>query len=373
VKPLVSIIIPAYNAEHLLPETISSALCQTWPRKEIIVIDDGSRDATLSVARRFASRDVRVVTQPSQGAAAARNHGLSLSQGDYVQWLDADDLLAPDKLARQLQAVEEYRDSRTLLSCPWGRFLYRPHRASFHATSLWSDLSPADWLIRKLAHNAFMQTATWLVSRELTYAAGPWDTRMLSDDDGEYFCRVLLASTGTRFVPDTRVFYRVAGPGSLSSLGRSNRKLEALFLSMQLHVGYVRSLEDSERVRSACITYLQTGLPHFYPERMDIVERAAILAKELGGTLTQPPPISWKYAWADTLFGRRIAKRVQNVVRRTRHSLNRSWDRTMSQIHAATGPPLRSVTGARTRSDDFVNDAMHARPGATSSDRRKPS
>lgn len=81
-------------------------------------------------------------------------------------------------------------------------------RAEFKPTSLWQDLSPAEWLHRKMADNLYMQTATWLTSKEQTEAAGPWDTHLLSDDDVEYSCRVLLASEGTRFVPEARVFCR---------------------------------------------------------------------------------------------------------------------------------------------------------------------
>src|SRR5262245_15362018 len=91
--PLVSVLIPAYNAESWIADTIQSALAQTWPCKEVVVVDDGSTDGTLAVARRFASKNVLVVTQENQGAAAARNRAFSLCQGDYVQWLDADDLL----------------------------------------------------------------------------------------------------------------------------------------------------------------------------------------------------------------------------------------------------------------------------------------
>src|SRR5277367_1684780 len=98
-KPLVSILIPAYNSEQWIGYTLQSAIAQTWPRKEIIVVDDGSRDRTADEARRFASKQVVVVTVENQGAAAARNHALKLSQGDYVQWLDADDLLGPDKIS----------------------------------------------------------------------------------------------------------------------------------------------------------------------------------------------------------------------------------------------------------------------------------
>jgi len=69
--------------------------------------------------------------------------------------------------------------------------------------------------VPQLGQNLYMQTATWLVSRELTEAAGPWDTRLLGDDDGEYFCRVLLASNGVRFVPEAKVLlscFRIRRP-----------------------------------------------------------------------------------------------------------------------------------------------------------------
>src|SRR5262249_32240842 len=149
-------------------------------------------------------------------------------------------------------ALSHGASRRTLLSCAWGHFMRRFHRAQFVPTPLWCDLLPVEWLLRKMEHDVFMQTATWLVSRELTEAAGPWNTELLGDDDGEYFCRVLLASTGTWFVRQAKVYYRRSGSGSLSYVGRCDRKMEALFLSMQLHIGYLRSLEDSPRVRAAC-------------------------------------------------------------------------------------------------------------------------
>jgi len=210
-QPLVSILIPAYNAERWLVDTIESAIAQTWPQKEIIVVNDGSTDRTLAIARQFERNAVRVVTQPNQGAAAARNKAFSMSRGDYIQWLDADDILAPDKIARQMALVEEGLGNRSLLSSEWGKFMYRSSRAHFAPTALWEDLSPVDWLLRKLGCNLYMQTATWLVSRELTVAAGPWDTRLMGDDDGEYFCRILLASDGVRFVSGSRVYYRSFG------------------------------------------------------------------------------------------------------------------------------------------------------------------
>jgi len=340
-KPLVSILIPAYNAEEWIADTLKSAIGQTWERTEIIVVDDGSTDHTPAIARQFASKRVSVVAQDNHGAAAARNTAFSLSQGDYIQWLDADDLLAPDKVARQMAAVDQCRSNRTLLSSAWGRFMYRPQRATFVPTALWRDLSPVEWLLRKMGQNVWMQTATWLVSRELTEAAGSWNSRLLVDNDGEYFCRVLLASDGTRFIPEARVFYRMSGPNCVSYIGRSERKMEALFLSMQLHIGYLRSMEESERVRAACVRYLQKCLGYFYPQRLDIVRQAEQLAVTLGGRLEVPPPLSWKYAWIQRGFGWPLAKRAEICLPRCRWSMIQSWDKALSCLES------RSLAGSR--------------------------
>ena len=219
-QPLVSILIPTFNTQRWIADAIESALAQTWQRKEIMVVDDGSTDQTFSVARQFASNTVKIVPQSNQGAAAARNKAYSICQGDYIQWLDADDVMAPDKITRQMEASAGLVSRHTLLSSAWGHFFDRPDRADFVPNSLWSDLSPLEWLLRKLEHNYFMSCAVWLVSRELTEAAGRWDTRLSVDDDGEYFCRVVRASDGIRFVPEARVFYR-RGLDSLSYIGES--------------------------------------------------------------------------------------------------------------------------------------------------------
>ena len=335
-KPLVSILIPAYNAEEWLGETLRSAIAQTWEPKEIIVVDDGSKDKTLEVARAFESSDVKVFTQKNQGAAAARNTAFSLSHGEYVQWLDADDLLGPDKVAKQMEALGDSRDPKTLLSGEWGRFLYRPEKTKFNPSTLWCDLAKAEWLIRKMGGNVYMQTASWLVSRELTEAAGPWDTRLLGDDDGEYFCRVLMASDCVQFVPGSKVYYRASGSGSLSYIGSSDRKRDAQWLSMQLHIRYLRSLDDGSRARAACVTFLQNWMVFFYPERLDLFERAQALARELGGEV-HPPRLSWKYSWIRSVFGGRLARRAQLTLPNLRWSLVRLWDRTLYRLEGRRG------------------------------------
>lgn len=330
-SPMVSILIPAYNAQQWIPDTLRSAINQTWQNKEIIVVDDGSTDQTLAVARQFESGMVRVVTQKNQGAAAARNHALSLSRGEYIQWLDADDLLAPDKIARQMAVLDQVGNKRVVLSSAFGRFLYRWQNADFTPSGLWNDLTPSEWLLRKMGDNLYMQTATWLVSRELSEEAGPWDTRMLSDDDGEYFCRVLLKSDGVCFVPESKVYYRGFGYDSLAYIGASNKKREALWLSMQMHIDYLRSLRDDSESRVASTAYLQRNLIHFYPDMPEIVKQAQDLAASLGGKLGLPQ-LSSKYFVVKALFGWRAAKDVAISMRKVRWSATKWLDKALFAI-----------------------------------------
>jgi glycosyltransferase involved in cell wall biosynthesis len=336
-KPLVSILIAAYNAERTIADTLKSAIGQTWPRKEVILVDDGSTDRTAEVVRQF--KDVILVSTKNQGLSAAINHGFPLTQGDYIQYLDADDLLRPDKIERQLAALREFDSRRILLSSPWAPFYYRTGRARFVRNSLCQDLSPVEWLVRKMREGIHMQNATWLVSRELAETAGRWDTRLHFDQDGEYFCRVLLASEGTRFVPGTGIYYRMSGINSVSFIGDSDKKKDSLLLSMKLHIQYLRLLEDSERVRKACLAYIQIWYPNFYTKRPDLMQEAQQLAASLGGRLSVPKS-SWKYSWIEKLFGWAVARQICQRWNECKSYIIRSCDKVLfclERQHVATG------------------------------------
>lgn len=103
--PLVSVLIPCFNAEKYVGEAIESALAQTHPNIEVVVVDDGSTDGSVEAIRLFGDRVVAEFA-PNRGACAARNRALALSRGEYIQFLDADDLLKPEKVERQLPLLE---------------------------------------------------------------------------------------------------------------------------------------------------------------------------------------------------------------------------------------------------------------------------
>ena len=124
--PTVSIIIPCYNGEEFVSEAIESALDQSYPFKEVIVIDDGSTDNSLSVIKKF-GRGIRWKSGPNWGGGAARNLGLSLTNGEYVQFHDADDLLDPKKLEKQVPVLLE--SGADLVYSDWRQFhIARPDR-----------------------------------------------------------------------------------------------------------------------------------------------------------------------------------------------------------------------------------------------------
>ena len=325
---LVSILIPAYNADKRIAETIKSALAQTWLNKEILIVDDGSTDDTLNIAKTFESKIVKVVAQKNTGACGARNKALSLAQGSYIQWLDADDLLHPEKIALQLREAQDGTTARILLTCTWGTFFYGTQRAKIVPDSLWQNLPAVDWLVTKFRDNVWMNPAVWLVSRRLADLAGPWDERLSisGDDDGEYICRVVAASEGVKFVPEAMCYYRIGTVGSLNwNMGKSKEKLKSLFLSLKLSIDHLLSLENSERTRHAGVRILQTWLPLFYPEQSELYEEMNKLACALGGSLSTPK-ISWKYYPVEVIFGLRTARNVMCSWNAVKLSALKNWD-----------------------------------------------
>jgi glycosyltransferase involved in cell wall biosynthesis len=327
---LVSVLIPCYNAEKWLKQTIESVLSQTWPNKEIIIVDDGSTDNTLQILKQYESSTVKVISQENKGGSAARNKALEYAQGDYIQWLDADDILAPDKIERQMKAASHLGNSRILLSSPWAEFYYRHHKAKFVPSNLWQDLNPVEWLVIKFSEHVYMTNKAWLVSRTLTGLAGPWNERLLRDQDGEYFCRVVAACEKVIFVPGARSYYRRSSPKSVSG-SLSNKAKESEFLSKTLCISYLRSLEDSERTRKASLAFLQNGLGYHHLKQASIIQQASILAKELGGELTPAVPKQGLRV-ARAVLGRSLAEKTRRLAWVLKILLKANWDRLLYNL-----------------------------------------
>ena len=285
-KPLVSVLIAAYNAATWIAETLDSASQQTWENVEIIVVDDGSKDETLSIARQYESSAIKVIHQDNQGASAARNHALKIAQGDFIQYLDADDLLATDKIERQLNLWQSSAQDR-VISGEWARFVSSSDEAKFDPDPLWKDMLPVDWLVCAWQGHWMMHPAAWLVPRSISDRAGYWDESLSLNDDGEYFSRVVLASKGVQFCPGARSYYRSGINGSLSGR-KTNVAWQSAFSAIDQSIQHLLAQEESLRTRQVAANMLQRLIYEVYPDVPELRHAAALKVNHLGGATERP-------------------------------------------------------------------------------------
>lgn len=262
--PLISIIMPVFNAERFLSEAIHSALQQTWPTKQLIIVDDGSTDSSLSIARKFESENVLVISVPNGGAARARNIGFQYSTGDFIQYLDADDLMKEDKMELQMKRLLAESDSQsTICAGQWLRFgkdLTDIFGGVGPGPQAEKDMSPVDWLL--LRPYNLMTVHAWLTPRKLIEEAGPWNETMTLDDDGEFFIRVVSKASKVIFCPGVISFYRTSSEDSLSKFITSYRhpdgcnKFRSAYKSLLTYQGALKKFSHPDTQKAINLNLL---------------------------------------------------------------------------------------------------------------------
>lgn len=246
--PLVSIIIPCFNAEKFVEKTIISALNQSWKNIEVIVVDDGSKDATIKIIEKINDNRIKIYKQNHKGASVARNYGLKKSTGDYIQYLDSDDILENDKIYNQLKRINFNSGNKVLLSSSWYIFYNDIINAKLIKTPVCNSLQPREFLIYYLKYGYYLPNCSWLVHREIIESSGLWNYKLSYNDDGEYFMRVILNSDFIEYVADSKCYYRKGNTNSLSfSRNLDNQSLESWYNSMIIIIENVlQKYKDSE-------------------------------------------------------------------------------------------------------------------------------
>jgi len=221
----VSVIIPNYNRSGLIGTTIENLLSQTQPPQEIIVVDDGSTDDSLSVIRSYGSR-VTLLQQSNAGPGAARNAGLKIATARYIQFQDSDDLLSLNKLEEQAKILES--TGADLVLGPWAHVMIGVDAVGFESCVLQQDAPPdsiplSSWLLRGWA--TIFQSL--MFRRSFLEGVGGYRTDLRYGEDMEYFFRILAASPRTAFAGNVLTLYRVDAPNKLShDVGRSKFRRE---------------------------------------------------------------------------------------------------------------------------------------------------
>jgi glycosyltransferase involved in cell wall biosynthesis len=198
--PVVSVIVPCWNAEDVIGDAIESALAQRYPSVEVIVIDDGSMDGSLDVIRSFGRR-VRWETGPNRGACAARNRGLQLARGDLVQFLDADDVLLPEKVAR-MAPVALASGRGAVPVCDWEREDLSNPTGRSRITLNYEDEDPVVFCLASQV--ATPSPLHWRVNLN---RVGGFDEALPCSQERDLHLR--LACSGLSFVHVPEVLYRV--------------------------------------------------------------------------------------------------------------------------------------------------------------------
>jgi glycosyltransferase involved in cell wall biosynthesis len=208
--PRVSIVLPVYNGAATIGETIHSALCQSFSDFELIVIDDGSDDATPALLAAMSDPRITIRRYPNAGLATTRNRGLSLAQGDLIAFLDADDLWLPDKLQLQVAALDSHPEAA--LAFGWTDYIDE-HGRFIHAGQ---HIAVGGAVLDQLLGNNFIETGSNpLLRREAFQQCGNFDESLHAAEDWDLWLRV-AARFPFVLVPQTLVLYRVH-PRSMSS------------------------------------------------------------------------------------------------------------------------------------------------------------
>jgi len=316
-KPLVSVIIPAYNAERYLKTCLESVFSQTWKNIEVIIVDDGSIDNTPKIALEFESQNVKIKFQKNKGGCSARNAGIRMSSGKYLQFLDADDLISPEKIEKQVIALEQnhlyvavcstvhFFDGQDPLSIPVHReskYLSDTNDTAAFFSNLWG------------AHGqmSMVQTSTWLIPRKLVDISGMWNENILLDQDGEFFTRIVLNSMGIKYTEGINYYRKYINGNNVASRYKKYIALKSAIESAELKTSYLLKARNDHHSRKAVANVfmqlavdaypLYPGLHKYAMNRVE-AQNSKPLIPVLGGQIIE---------FIRQTFGWKTAKRISH-------------------------------------------------------------
>jgi glycosyltransferase involved in cell wall biosynthesis len=319
IRPAVSVVIPLYNARSWIAETLDSVVRQTCPRDsiELIVVDDGSRDDSAAVARGFlADRAVPgiVSSQQNAGVSAARNTGWKLSTADWIQFLDADDLLAPGKLESQLEFATRQPEDVAVIYSPWQTLKSFNGNWRPSGQLVDHDIDDDDTVVRILKDARFGYVGPALIRRSSLECVGGFDESMNLGEDFDLMLRIAMNGGRFRKLPSAEAtFLQRETPGSLwqraggntasiARLARVSRKAE-MFLRRQSAHGL------PAEARGALVARYSHGLDLLLEQDLDRFWETNEWIRGLG--VEHPPLRTASLKIASNLVGYETAQRIR--------------------------------------------------------------
>ncbi len=288
--PTISVIIPAYNAERTILETITSVQQQTFSDLELLVINDGSTDQTLELLNSVNEPRMKILDYPNGGVSVARNRGITHARGEFIAFLDADDLWIADKLELQLAALQQHPEAGVVYSWNYcmdekGEIFYADNPI-FFTGNVYAQL---------LLDNFIVNGSNCLIRRQAIASVGEFDPMVAGSEDWDYWLRLALQWPFV-VVEKPQIFYRLSSKSissNVNSMERSNLMvIEKAFQAAPLEM---QSLKN----QSLANTYRY--LAHMYWTRVASTNGADQAAKKLWMAIRLHPPVL-RHRWARNLL-----------------------------------------------------------------------
>ncbi len=232
----ISVIIPTYNRREYIEETLNSLKNQTYRNWECIVVDDNSNEKTLKIIKKCFGIDNRFKLiikskKLKKGPNISKNIGLEKAKGDFIQFLDSDDILAPNKFEEQIKIIENKEDKfDSVLTCKWKKFKSSKEKKEFpNSGDFKSFKNPLKYFKYIGNHGGFYPPHVFLTPKKLIEKSGYFNKNIIMNDDGEFFSRVLFHCNSLLFTDKTYVLYREHSQENVSSLNSFSKAIDLIY------------------------------------------------------------------------------------------------------------------------------------------------
>ena len=321
-SPLVSIIVSCYNGEKYIAATLDSLLKQTYPNIEIIVVNDGSTDASESIIKSYSQSSVHYYFQKNKGQCAALNYGFTKSTGSLIKFYDADDILHPIAIEGQVKVLSGLTDD-CMSFIEWRRFYDDTLPEAIDENdphTIHKDCTPLEYITLR-EHPPMYQCGLWLIPRTLLLKTGLWDERLSLINDTEFFSRIMCHVKCLKFSDKGYTFYRTNATETSLSKDLSSKGIKSAILSIDLTAKWLLSIEDSERIKRIIVKAYVMILEWAFPQKMLLVKVVERRLKQYPAEYIVHTKSGKVYNLIMKLFGWKTANRMAKFYYRKKYKI----------------------------------------------------
>jgi glycosyltransferase involved in cell wall biosynthesis len=306
---------PVYNAAPFVAEAIRSVLNQNFNDFELIIINDGSTDASEEQILAFKDKRILYLKQSNQGQVIASNNGIKRAQGRFIKFLDADDIINKDHLLLQYNAIKN--DIGCIASCEWAVFYKDISKAVFQKENVHRHYNnPMDWFYDAHYYDKGMLGAwLWLIPSSVLKKAGLWHPQLSLNNDFDFSTRLICASKGIRFAKGAKLYYRTGNQKSLTH-SKNEQAYRSALLTTELAMVNILKIENSQRMRQLFADRFQAWIYLMYPQHKSIRKTMRSHIKDLGGSALKPEG-GRLFKLLNLIFPWQVVKWTQFMVHKT--------------------------------------------------------